>query len=157
MTHSKSSNKMEQMLSLPHPQPLVLIILAQDGPNSSCQYLHSFGWALSLATKTCFGHSRSRAKILGNSCFLGAVLNQWLMGVGIQISQCPRLLGGITLRHVFYTRSQSFPADPTLHHWLAIFFLCLISSPHSWYFLWFSSKGLVFKSLTWSLLPWEPP
>lgn len=144
------------MLSLPHPQLLVLIILAQAGPSSSCQYLHSFGWARSLATKACFAYSNSRAELPGNSCSPGAVLSQWLMGVDVQISQFLQRLGQITLRHVFYPRSQiSQMTQQCTLDWLPSF-LCLTSSPHNCHFLWFSSKGLALKSLTWDLLPWEP-
>lgn len=129
---------MYQVLSLPHPYPLVLIILVQDHPKSNCQYLPSFGWALSPTTKACFAYPSYRAEVSGNSCSLGAVLDQWLMGVGIQISQFSQPLGGITLRHVFYTGSQSFSADPTTMHPFLAAFLSLS------YFL---TSQLVFSSV----------
>ena len=112
LTHRKSSKNMWQTLSL---------------LSSSCQYLHYFGWTLSVATKTCFAYYSCSTKVPGNPCSLEAVLSQWLMGAGVRISLFPQPLGGITLGPVFYTGLQSVPADPATHPLLDSFLSLLFS------------------------------
>ena len=71
-------------------------------PTSNCQDLHVFSWRLSLATRFCF-------TVTCNVDFTtsGRILRHRLEGVGAQTLQFLYPLGGVALRCMFYTVSQS--------------------------------------------------